>query len=332
MTKVLLITFLLTGVCFAQTSEDEIEKERILKLYGNKTQYNSTLLRSENAELLKKLQVNDNLLYTRINLITHEIQSMSDMGTEKSEEEIQNTSKITALKTSKYRELLNQSSKVRKFYKSNSDSRSQINLKELKVMLTKHISDGHNLLSEKINMETLLDTGEEVPEQDDIMAAIETTLGEDVVEDSFMSGIMSKKMKDTANIMMKQNPFSLMSKDELRQMFLDKTRGTAGGNYLRKSKRTLRVMVEVCHDKDAIPKFVSLINKPKKMKTYGFSFLGVIIFVFFINMKNAKAGLIKKFAIKFALMGFATSINCLSFYLIFKEELAPTIAAFQRAW
>ena len=329
MTKILFIIFILSGVCFGQTPEDELERERILKLYGNKKQYNRSIIKTENLELRKKIQKQNQLLNSKINIISDKMETMADTG-HQTDEQIQNLVKRIEIKTSPYRKHILDSRQIEEDFGKRNNSRAQIDLKDLQVILKNHIADVEKTLAKKIDINSIIES--EVNKNDEILGTIEATLGDDVVEDSFLSGIMSKKMRDGANIMMKQNPFSAMSKEELKETILYKTRGTAGGNFLRKSKRALRVLVEVCHDKDAIPKFISLINKPKKMKIYGFSFLGVFLFVFFMNMVNSKSSFLKKMAIKLGLMLFGSTVNCLSFYLIFQDELAPGIEAFKRAW
>jgi hypothetical protein len=329
MAKILFLIFVLSGVCFGQTPEDELERERILKLYGSKKQYNNSIIKTENSKLLNKIQKQNQLLNSKINFISDQMETIADTG-HQTEQQLQNLLKRIEIKTSPYREHLINSKKIEEDFDKRNNSRAQIDLKDLRDILNNHIAEVEKTLSKKVDTNSILDS--EVNTNDEVLGTIEATLGDDVNEDSFLTGIMSKKMRDGANIMMKQNPFSVMTKDELKQTILNKTRGTAGGNFLRKSKRALRVLVEVSHDKDAIPKFISLINKPKKMKMYGFSFLGVFLFVFIMNMRNSKSNFLKKMGIKLGLMLFGTTVNCLSFYLIFQDELAPGIEAFKRAW
>ncbi len=141
---------------------------------------------------------------------------------------------------------------------------------------------------------------------------------------------MNEKMKNTAEKMMKSNPFSKMPKNELRQFFLIRFGSTAAGKYLNENPKILDILVEVCHDQKAIPKFISLINKPKQMQIYGVCVVVVFLLVFSVNFFNSKKDIFTKILIKFSLMWVAAGINFLAFYILFQEELEPTIAAIRR--
>ena len=85
-----------------------------------------------------------------------------------------------------------------------------------------------------------------------------------------------------------------MSKQELNQFLLDKTKGTKAEKFLQSNPKVLRILTEVFHDKDAIPAMVSLINKPEKVRNYGIAVIVLMVVVFLLNLKNSKRNLLSR--------------------------------------
>jgi hypothetical protein len=152
-----------------------------------------------------------------------------------------------------------------------------------------------------------------------------------VSEESFLFKMLSHKQKEAAVRMMKENPFASMKKDAIKKLILAKMdpKKTAG-KYLHESPRLVDSLAEWIIDDDAIPAFVSIINKPKKAKIMGAIVVTLFIIIFFLNLKNSDHRLLTKIMIKFGLMLASTSINLIAFYLIYKEELGPSIEVFSR--
>lgn len=341
MIKNLCFIFIILGAGFGLASddkkeltEDEKERERILKLYGKKEVVKKITfpeLKKENSNLVNQIEFEKSKIQDKMSLIREDVIAMSDNGDELSDMQKAIIEKQIQVRTIGLQKTLDKTNFMLKAYLKDSVSDSKDVLNSLKSKLKFHLEEMKKSLEASDKTQFVNEDGQ--LDQKGLISAIESTLGgEDVVEDSFISGIMSKKMKETAKQMIKENPFSLMSKLELKQVFLNKTKGTAAGKYLRKNERVLRTLVEVCHDKRAIPEFISLINKPDKMKKYGFCFIGVFIIAFIINMLNAKRSLLRRFMVKFCIMWVAALINCTTFYFIFEKELKPGIEAVKRVW
>lgn len=145
------------------------------------------------------------------------------------------------------------------------------------------------------------------------------------IKDNFFTKMLNDNMKVAAAKMMRSNPFSSMDKEELRSMLVGRTAGTKLGNFLKNSPRLVTVLVDIAHDEKAIPSFISLINKPGKIKMYGFVVGSVFVIAFILNLFNSKSSLLKRVVNKFLIMGCAATINFGAFYFIFKQELQPTL-------
>lgn len=154
------------------------------------------------------------------------------------------------------------------------------------------------------------------------------------VSESFLMKMMNKEMKDKVQSMIKSNPLAHMSKQQLQGLLLGREGlpPTSMGKIFKANPRVLELVVEVLHDEHALPRFLSLMNKPKKMKTYGISVIVFMIFIFFINLKNSAKKIFKRIMFKFILMGASTLGNFLIFYIIFREELGPTVEIIKRVW
>lgn len=150
------------------------------------------------------------------------------------------------------------------------------------------------------------------------------------IDDNFLSKMMDKKMKEKLAEMMKQNPLSMMSKGELEDKIMENSKNTALGRVLEKNPKLKVTLVEFAHDKDALPGLVSIINKPKKMRYYGFCLIAILVGAFIFNLMNTKGSLIKRIGLKLALGATTFTLNISAFYFFFHEELAPTVAVLKR--
>ncbi len=151
------------------------------------------------------------------------------------------------------------------------------------------------------------------------------------LDQNFFTNIMSDKLKQGLGEMIKTNPFSSMTKRDLSSSLVERTQGTAFGNFLSQNPKVLKVLTEVCHDKEALPSFLSIVNRPKKMKYFSMCVLIIFLTVFSLNLMNSKAGIFKRLMIKFSLMIIGSVANFTAFYLIFTEELTPVVDVISRS-
>ena len=68
-----------------------------------------------------------------------------------------------------------------------------------------------------------------------------------------------------------------------------------------------------------------MINKPEKVKNYGIVLICVIVSVFFLNLMNSKGNIFRRILVKMSIGIAAFAANVISFYVIFKDEVTPTL-------
>lgn len=144
------------------------------------------------------------------------------------------------------------------------------------------------------------------------------------LESNMFTGMMNDVMKKAVQEFLKENPFSKMSPDEVRSMITVRIEGKPVGKFLDKNPKVLDVFVDWLRDKAALPSLFGILNKPDKMKTYGFIVIAIFIISFALNLMNSKGNLLKRIAKKFAIFIGAFIINIGAFGFLFKTELGPT--------
>jgi len=144
--------------------------------------------------------------------------------------------------------------------------------------------------------------------------------------------MLSPQQREAAAKMMKQNPFATMKKDAIKNIILTKMDAKKpAGKFLHDNPKLVDVTAEWIIDDKAIPAFISIINKPDKAKIMGGVVVGVFITVFLLNLKNSKNNILKRIFFKIVLMLGSATVNFSAFYLIYKEELGPTVDVISRS-
>ncbi len=144
------------------------------------------------------------------------------------------------------------------------------------------------------------------------------------INQNFLLGMMPAHIKGMLGKMMKENPLSFMKRGEIKDIIVQRTEGKPLGSFLKNNPKILNTIIDICHDKKAIPSFISIINQPLKTKLYGALFLVLIIVIFILNLKNSNKSLFKRILFKLFLTGMSLSINLILFIGIFYDELKPT--------
>lgn len=141
-----------------------------------------------------------------------------------------------------------------------------------------------------------------------------------------MFKMMNKKQKEAAAIMMKHNPFQNMKKTAIKSSINNMFKpDTQVGIFLKKNPKIADIIADIGVDKNALPSFMSILNQPEKMKTFGGVVIVVFVSVFFINLRNSKSNLLKRLIFKVCLIFCSAGVNLWAFYIIFKKELKPTV-------
>lgn len=156
-------------------------------------------------------------------------------------------------------------------------------------------------------------------------------LADGKLNESVFTKMLDDKTKINLAQMIKNNPFTKSTQYQIKRSFLEKTDGTALGKMLKENPKILNIIAEIFHDKDALPAFLSIVNRPQKLKIYSACVLGIFIAVFFLNLMQSKAGFLKRFFIKISLMLGSLVANFGLFYFMFSAEIKPIVTIVLRA-
>lgn len=137
---------------------------------------------------------------------------------------------------------------------------------------------------------------------------------------NFISKFMDAKTKNVLAQMMHKNPFEYMSSQQVEGLLIAK-----GGDTLKNSPRLLKGLTAWLKDKKALSGFLSILGETKKLKTYGMCLVVIFVCAFFLNLKNSKNGILKRIIYKVLLTLTTFGLNITVFFIIFKEEVSPTI-------
>lgn len=164
-------------------------------------------------------------------------------------------------------------------------------------------------------------------ELDSVAGDIAKISSTESIEKNVLTKFLGDKSKTALAQIMRQNPFAGMSKSELKNMFTLQMQGSPLGRMLKNNPRTLNILVEVFHDKEALPKFLTIVNESKKIKIYGLIVISVFILSLVVGFMNSKANFFKKIFYKIMTIFTALLINLLAFYLLFRDQVGPLLKA-----
>lgn len=132
--------------------------------------------------------------------------------------------------------------------------------------------------------------------------------------------------REAAAKMMHKNPFTEMGKVAVKKMILSKMDPKhPAGKFIHESPKLVDFAADWVVDDKAIPSFVSIIAKKNKAKFMGGIFIAVFITVFLINLKKSKKNILQRIIFQIAIMLGSFAVNASAFYIIYREELAPTL-------
>lgn len=183
------------------------------------------------------------------------------------------------------------------------------------------IQDVQNLpqdLKDKINAEVLTDLFKNSENNTDQKDAPK-------LKESFLSNMIPASMKDILAKFLKTNPFSNLSKEDVKAMLVSQTEGKPLGEAFKKNPKLLDFAVDWIRDPKALPAFMGMANKPEQMKNYGIVVLIVFAISFILNFLNKSGGLVKRIFKKLLITFGSLIVNLVLFYWFFKEELDPTL-------
>lgn len=144
------------------------------------------------------------------------------------------------------------------------------------------------------------------------------------VDSNFFTSLLNGGTKDIITDYLKENPFSKMSESQVRATIESILNNQSVGKWLAQNPKFLDFSVKWLHDKEALPSFLSIVNKPDKMKLYGYIALGILILSFILNLLNSKGSFFKRILLKLCMFVGVSLANIIAFLIIFRVELYPT--------
>lgn len=145
------------------------------------------------------------------------------------------------------------------------------------------------------------------------------------LKDSYLTGIMDSMMKEMLASFLRENPMSKMSEGEVRSLVEAQLNNLPIGKFFQNNPKSLDFFVAWLRDEKALPRFVSIVNEPEKLKTYGIIVLCVLVASFFLNLFNSKGNLFKRILRKIAIIMGVGFINLGVFYFMFIPNMKPTL-------
>lgn len=144
------------------------------------------------------------------------------------------------------------------------------------------------------------------------------------LKENFFTNLIEDNTKKIIDKYLKENPFSQMSESQVKALVEGMLNNKILGRWLAKNPKVLNFLVRWLHDKEALPSFLNILNKPDKMKTYSYIALALFILSFIFNLFNSKGGFFKRVIYKLCIFLSVTGLNIIAFLFIFRIELYPT--------
>ena len=303
--------------------DDQNAREEILQKYGSKKQYNNVVQKHNQADLkrkainfksrLKEPLISDPVRFNRMN------QFDKDDYLKRRRLEREEMSRFVL----KHNHLLDNKDKLNL-------EREQARLKKEKELFgdVDKLVESYYDANTSVKGAELTDTSTEISNENlsGLAKQISKSLGEGgKLNDSFITKFMKGSTKGSALNMIKKNPFSSMSESDIKETILKRTKESSLSEFFLNNPKILGVVTKVLKDQHAVPSMVSIINYPSKMKNYGVICFVVIIIGFFLNVKNNSKGFIKRLIVKVGISLGTVITNFILFYVIFKDQLNPTV-------
>ncbi|MDP7321068.1 MAG: hypothetical protein QF441_10695 [Bacteriovoracaceae bacterium] len=145
------------------------------------------------------------------------------------------------------------------------------------------------------------------------------------LNENFLTNHLNEEVREKVEKMMHENPLAKLEKEEIYSFLKYRFDGSPIGKIFQENPKFLDVMVEIIHDKKALPALVSIVNQSGKMKVYLTIVLSTFCLFFFIGLIHVEGGILKRILFKLSLSFGGLFINIASCYYIFYDQLSPTV-------
>lgn len=145
------------------------------------------------------------------------------------------------------------------------------------------------------------------------------------VKESYLSNFMSAAGKKFIEEFLSDNPFAKVPRKEMKALIVARVAGMPFGDTLERYPGLLEFLVDFVRDEKAIPSMLGIVNQPKKVKNFGMIAIGIFVMVFILNLFNSKGNIFRRILTKLCIGLFAFVCNITIFYIVFKDEISPTL-------
>lgn len=130
---------------------------------------------------------------------------------------------------------------------------------------------------------------------------------------------------------LKKNPMANRNIEEVKANIREKVKGSNWELFFNNYPKVLNFVADLLSHDDAFLRFASILTKKNKLNRYFFCFVVVLIITLYWNYKLPKElNFFNKLGRKFVFYMGSLGVNLLSFYMLFRYELSPTIDIFIR--
>jgi len=142
----------------------------------------------------------------------------------------------------------------------------------------------------------------------------------------FLGINLSEMKKKLLEKYTKGNPLSNMDRQSVKDTVTGRLYQSQWNNFFKNNPTIVEFITDVLHDKKAMPSLFQILNQPSKTKKYGFCVIVLIIMSFLFG--GSKGGFFARIFKRLFVNLSCCTLSLIAFYLIFQEELTPTIELF----
>jgi small-conductance mechanosensitive channel len=143
---------------------------------------------------------------------------------------------------------------------------------------------------------------------------------------SFSDFNLDEMLKGKMDQILKSNPFSYMSKEQVKDFILARTKGSPLGPVLEKSPKLMEFLGSFFTDKEALPSLLNIIKRKQDLVNYSVFTMVCFVVAFFLSMQvGNQDGFAKKVFKKMGVRALPMILGLGLFLFLFKKELAPTL-------
>lgn len=150
------------------------------------------------------------------------------------------------------------------------------------------------------------------------------------------ASLLDEKVVGVMRKMLEQNSLRKASDEEVRQMILEKAKGTAMESYLISHPKVTNTFVEILKDPQAMSSLIGIFLRKDDLKLYGLIWLGLMIFAWlfkkYLFKKKTRWSSAQRMLVSILVSICITITSFSIFYNMFNNEISPTAKIIVKNW